>query len=77
MQSAYVKCTGKDPLYTNLCASGNGSMFKEVLDYIFVSQEVNVESVLEVKESDRLQPNLDEPSDHVLIAANISFPSKV
>lgn len=79
LRSAYAVVNGKEPDFTNYAQSRNDDEpFCETLDYIFVSPTVNVTSVRPIPHRDDVQgpfPNLDvdEPSDHVLIAADVQL----
>jgi 2',5'-phosphodiesterase len=74
---------GQEPDFTNFALVGERSNtpFIDTLDYIFLSPTWNVEKVRELPKRDVAGgpfPNLDhgEPSDHVMIAATLSIPSK-
>lgn len=77
LNSAYAVLQGKEPDFTNYAQSRDSEPFIETLDYIFCSPEWKVERVLEIPDRADAQgpfPNLDvkEPSDHVLIAADLT-----
>jgi len=77
MRSAYASSPHGEPNFTNHALAGDRP-FIDTLDYIFISEAWNVDSVLSIPmrdESGGPFPNLDrdEPSDHILIAANLSF----
>jgi 2',5'-phosphodiesterase len=80
MRSAYAVCDpeGKEPDFTNYARIKEQEPFIETLDYIFVSPEWKVKNVKSIKsrvEAGGPFPNLDrnEPSDHVLIAAELEL----
>lgn len=83
MKSAYAEATGSEPAFTNYAWSDwdKEGPFQETLDYIFVSANVACEGVKPLpatKDEVRLQspsgfPTKAEPSDHVLIAADLLF----
>jgi len=82
LASAYAAFDA-EPDFTNYAKAGDNleePPFIETLDYIFVSPQWKVESVLPIPPRDEAQgpfPNLDvnEPSDHVLIAADLVLSS--
>lgn len=83
VRSAYRVMLGQEPDFTNFALVGERSNtpFIDTLDYIFLSPTWNVEKVRELPKRDVAGgpfPNLDhgEPSDHVMIAATLSIPSK-
>jgi mRNA deadenylase 3'-5' endonuclease subunit Ccr4 len=82
MRSAYaVRQDGKEPDFTNYAArSADEEPFIDTLDYIFLSDDDKwaVSDVLSIPNREDSQgpfPNLDvqEPSDHVMIAATLSY----
>jgi exonuclease III len=64
----------KEPLFTNFSHINNE--FCDTLDYIFISNQFKVVSVLEIdyleKPKDTTFPNENEPSDHLPIGATLS-----
>lgn len=84
VHSAYVLCNGKEPDFTNYAYSErdtNGA-FIDTLDYVFVSPDVTVTETLPLPNRVDVKgpfPNLDtdvnEPSDHILIAATLETKS--
>lgn len=69
---------GAEPDFTNYAQVKEQEPFVEALDYIFMSPEWKVQSVLPLPHRDQVQgpfPTRDEPSDHVLIAASLSMPA--
>ncbi|GKY98656.1 hypothetical protein MPSEU_000822000 [Mayamaea pseudoterrestris] len=80
MRSAYAECLQTEPDFTNFARTGDKEPFIDTLDYIFISKEWKVDDVLKLPHRDVAKgpfPNLDanEPSDHVLIAADLSLKS--
>lgn len=76
LRSAYKVLNGVEPDFTNYAKTVDSPMFIDSLDYIFMSDEWNVESVEKLSHRDEIGgplPNKDEPSDHVLIAANLTL----
>jgi 2',5'-phosphodiesterase len=82
VRSAYRDCLGEEPEYTNNAWVKGQAHFVETLDYVWVSDEWNVHGVLDVagpgsKEavlaSGQPFPAEEQPSDHVLLAANLSL----
>lgn len=75
VRSAYAAANdGCEPDFTNYSRVKEQEPFVDTLDYIFVSDSVSVENVLPIQHRDSVSgpfPNGDEPSDHVLIAANL------
>ncbi len=79
LKSAYADVRGCEPEYTNLAHTrGSKEPFAETLDYIFLSRDIDAINVktlpCDVKDVERpvSYPTASEPSDHVLIAANIA-----
>jgi len=77
MRSAYALKNGNEPDFTNYAQSRDGDPFIDTLDFIFLSDEWKVDSVLELphrSNSNGPFPNLDvsEPSDHIMIAASLT-----
>jgi len=78
VRSAYAASSSGEPDFTNYARIKENPPFIDTLDYIFISESWKVEGVLELpkqQESGGPFPNLDrgEPSDHVLIAANLAL----
>ena len=77
MKSAYAEVNGCEPDFTNYAKVRDEEPFIDVLDYIFLSPEWNVKEVKDVAHRDEFNgplPTEQEPSDHVLIAANLVLP---
>ena len=81
MHSAYKLCNGAEPEFTNLAKSSmNETRFIETLDYIWLSDEFLVNRVRELPSKQSVIdagiesfPNHDNPSDHVMIWADLSL----
>jgi 2',5'-phosphodiesterase len=76
MQSAYAVVEGKEPDFTNFAAPRNigDEGFCDTLDYIFCGSDWKVKSVKKLPHRDEAGgpfPNNIEPSDHVLLAAEL------
>ena len=79
MRSAYVEALGREPDFTNHALSANAVdliPFTETLDYIFLSKHWSVKTVRELPPRaaatrEACSPNGDEPSDHLLIGADL------
>lgn len=79
LKSAYAESAHGEPDFTNYARIKKNEPFVDTLDYIFYSQEWKVEDVKPLPKRDESGgpfPNLDvsEPSDHILIAAELSLP---
>lgn len=82
MRSAYAVASsdGKtEPDFTNFARVQEDEPFIDTLDYIFISDEWNVQEVKPLpnrRDSDGPYPNLDrnEPSDHIMIGACLILP---
>ena len=77
MRSAYA-VAGEEPKFTNYARIKEDDPFIDTLDYIFLSEEWKVRGVKELphrEDSGGPYPNLDkgEPSDHILIAADLEL----
>jgi 2',5'-phosphodiesterase len=78
--SAYAAILGKEPDFTNYGRAKEDEAFIGTLDYIFVSDGTTVKNVLPLPHRDDANvngpfPNEVEPSDHVLIAADLDVAS--
>jgi 2',5'-phosphodiesterase len=90
MKSAYQIKEGSEPNFTNYARIGDNEPFIDTLDYIFLSsssndkaddgdwQVHNVKSLPHRDDAGGPFPNLDklEPSDHILIAADLELTVK-
>jgi mRNA deadenylase 3'-5' endonuclease subunit Ccr4 len=75
MRSAYLEFNGKEPKYTNCTKNKfNESGFIDTLDYILISPDITVSHVMACPESFDICPNEREPSDHIMIGAQLSIP---
>lgn len=77
MRSAYAIASGREPDFTNYARIEENDPFIDTLDYIFLSKEWKVTSVKEICSRENANgpfPNAKEPSDHVLIAADLELP---
>ncbi len=78
LQDTYAQ-VNKKPEATNYATTGGKPCFAGVLDYIFISPGLTCKSVLELPSLDELKkqgaslPNAQEPSDHLLIGALLTF----
>ena len=77
MKSAYADFNGKESDFTNYAfTDGSEEFFIGTLDYIFLSDSwkvTNVEALEHRNDVDGPFPNDKEPSDHVLIAADLEL----
>lgn len=78
MRSAYAESEYGEPDFTNFARIRENEPFVDTLDYIFLSDEwkvVDVKKLPNREESGGPFPNLErnEPSDHVLIAADLKI----
>jgi len=79
MRSAFVAKNGKEPDYTNLAWSKfNKEKFIATLDYIWLSDEWSVNGVPSLPTEEAMTdvksfPSPTEPSDHILVWADLSF----
>ena len=80
MRSAYLEKRGAEPEFTNLARSkfNKDGTFIETLDYIWLSPTIMVNAVKELPSKASMAgiqsfPNKDEPSDHVMITAELKL----
>lgn len=76
MESAYARVNGEEPNFTNNAQIKDDEPFIDTLDYIFVTDDVEVVDVLELPHRDDVKgpfPTETEPSDHIMLAATIRF----
>ena len=75
LRSAYAEChDGKEPDFTNYAKVKEEATFVECIDYIFVTHGVQVLTADDLPHRSAVQgplPNASEPSDHLLLAANL------
>lgn len=71
---------GAEPDFTNYARLFDDPPFIDAIDFIFVSKNVEVLACKPLKHRDQVAtaslPNEEEPSDHVLIAADLRVPSQ-
>jgi mRNA deadenylase 3'-5' endonuclease subunit Ccr4 len=75
MRSAYAEDNG-EPNFSNYARVKEDDPFIDTLDYIFISPEWKVESTKSIVHRNIANgpyPNALEPSDHVLISADLSM----
>ena len=83
MRSAYAERNGAEPEFTNLARRGftGGDEFCETLDYLWLSPEWDVAGVVPLPARKSLPeqimsfPSSDEPSDHILVGADLGLRS--
>ncbi len=80
-RSAYLEALGSEPPITNHSFNGKFGEFSGCLDYIFVSPQWKVNSVRALPSVEAMAavgplPAKDEPSDHLLLAAELTLPPK-
>lgn len=82
LQSAYMVVNGQEPDFTNYAQIKDDAPFIDTLDYIFMGNakdsQWRVESVLPLPSRDHMSvkgpyPAQEEPSDHVLLTANLEI----
>ncbi len=75
LRSAYAEANGgAEPDFSNMAQVKDEPMFVDVLDYIFVSDGVQVLTADVMPHRSAVAgplPNADEPSDHLLVAATL------
>jgi endonuclease/exonuclease/phosphatase family metal-dependent hydrolase len=75
LRSAYAEAHGAEPAFTNCAGVRDEPLFVECLDYIFVSEGVQVldaDALPATKDgATQAYPTAEEPSDHVLLVANM------
>eukprot|EP01134_Creolimax_fragrantissima_P001361 CFRG1361T1 len=76
MTSAYAKVDGHEPDFTNYAQIKDQEPFIETLDYIFYSDGFEAESVKPLPKRSEVNgplPIENEPSDHIMIAAEMTL----
>lgn len=77
LRSAYAEFLGREVDFTNYTwINDEPEAFMETLDYVLVSRGtrvLNVRLLPQVYKGDPVFPNSKEPSDHVMLAANLQF----
>lgn len=78
MRSAYKEWHGQEPAFTNWAQVKQEEPFKDTLDYIFLSPQWTVLGTgpLPNESISGPFPTEHEPSDHLLISADLSLISK-
>jgi 2',5'-phosphodiesterase len=79
LRSAYQIATGREPDFTNNSQVGDQEPFVDTLDYILLSPEWSVDSVDALPSRSEINgpfPTASEPSDHLLLATEVSLPPK-
>ena len=74
MESAYARVNGAEPNFTNNARIKDDEPFIDTLDYIFVTDDVEVLDVLDLPHRDEVKgpfPAATEPSDHIMLAATV------
>jgi len=75
--SVYPKLSELEPLFTcfskTVYKGKENNEFKNTLDYIFVSDNISVKSVLPLPDYTEYIPNTQEPSDHLMIGAELEI----
>ncbi|CAF0855856.1 unnamed protein product [Adineta steineri] len=71
LRSAYREKNQSEPVYTNFATTADSPSFWETLDYIFFTEQLTVEKVMELPShpSGESYPDETHPSDHLMIAA--------
>jgi hypothetical protein len=80
VRSAYLELLGSEPEFTNNAHVKKEQPFIETLDYIFISDEWDVTTVINLPSKDSLDgpyPDAYEPSDHLMIGAELTFNPKL
>ena len=76
MVSCYKEVNGEEPDFTNYAKIKDDEPFIDTLDYIFVTENIRVDAVAPLKHRDEVTdgpyPSENEPSDHVLLAADVT-----
>lgn len=79
LRSAYAQALGGEPSFTNYAwPEIRAEPFRETLDYIFVTERVLVVGVQDLPKTmlgEPVFPTAEEPSDHVLLAADLCLGS--
>jgi len=75
LRSAYVEFCGMEPNYTNCTKSKfNKEGFIDTLDYILIAPDITVLKVIDCPKNEEVCPNEKEPSDHIMIGAQLQLP---
>ena len=76
LTSAYKSFVGEEPNFTNYAQVRGETPFIDTLDYIFCSDGFKVNGVEKLPHRDMVAgplPNEEEPSDHILISAEMEL----
>ena len=77
LRSAYAVHNGAEPDFTNYAKVKEDEPFIGTLDYIFLSPEWKVTGLVDLQHRSEVNdppfPNAEEPSDHILIGANLEL----
>jgi len=85
MRSAYKELLGEEPDFTNFAhvkpfaPSMEDKPFIDCIDYIFITEELEVLDVLKTSHRDQFAgpiPTADEPSDHIMLGATLTLKSE-
>ena len=75
--SCYREVNGEEPDFTNYAKIKDHEPFIDTLDYIFVTENIEVRDVLPLKHRDEVTdgpyPSKNEPSDHVMLSADLGL----
>lgn len=78
LKSAYFEFLGKEPEVTNYSKVKDKEPFVDTLDYIWLSPNWQVQSIINLPKKEELKsflPNEDEPSDHLLLGGDFALKS--
>jgi endonuclease/exonuclease/phosphatase family metal-dependent hydrolase len=81
LRSAYAVANGDEPSFTCNAWTADGPGFRGTLDYIFVSDEWEVDGVralptIDAVGEDAFYPDEAEPSDHLMLAADLALAAR-
>lgn len=80
LRSAYREALGQEPEFTNYAQTRKKPPFQETLDYIWLSPQWQVLSTLPLPSRNDVTssfPNAEEPSDHMLLAAQLQLSAEI
>jgi 2',5'-phosphodiesterase len=72
VRSAYA-VAGGEPQFTNWAQIKEEPEFRDTLDYVWISKHWSVDNVQPLNVSKGPLPTVEEPSDHLLVAASLTF----
>jgi 2',5'-phosphodiesterase len=78
LKSAYQEILGKEPDFTNYAKVKDKEPFVDTLDYIWLSPHWEVKEVINLPKKEEITsffPNEENPSDHLLLGAELSLTS--